>query len=748
MPHKKKQDKYRASQLQQLPEKFYFGAQTHHMIKHISFLLATGLFFYPSSPMAQQKQTGVVVYPVTKVDGPTETFFGTQVQDPYRWLEDDNSAETAHWVKEQNKTADGYLSKIPYRTAIKKRLTDLWNYEKFSLPEKAGDYLYFFKNDGLQNQSVLYRQKGNAAPEIFLDPNTFSADGTTSIAGIDYSKDGSLAAYLISEGGSDWQKIVIINTATKQQVGDTLQNVKFSWLGWKGNEGLYYSSYDRPTAGNALSARTEHHKLFYHKLGTPQKEDKLVLGGAATPRRYVFARVSEDEQTLVVYAQQNTYGTELYLQDLTRADAPLVPAVNNFNNEHQYLYSEGDIIYLSTDLDAPNKRVVMFNRNNPSPQNWKDLIPQKEYPMEATVSGRKLFASYLKDAISEVVQYDLQGKKENTIALPGPGSVYGFSGKKEETETYYIFTSYTYPSTVFKYNSSTKASTVYKKPNIKFDPSLYESKQVFYTSKDGTKVPMIITYKKGTVLNGKNPLMLYGYGGFNVNLTPAFSTSNILLLENGGIYAVPNIRGGGEYGKAWHAAGTKLQKQNVFDDFIAAAEYLVQNKYTSKEYLAISGGSNGGLLVGACMTQRPDLFKVAFPSVGVLDMLRYHKFTSGAGWANDYGTAEDNKEMFEYLLKYSPLHNLKVGTCYPATLVSTGDHDDRVVPAHSFKFAAALQAAQNCDKPVLISIQTKAGHGAGKPISMVIEELADKWAFMFYNMQYQPPQFQETKKAF
>lgn len=684
-------------------------------------------------------------YPPTRTVAQTDPFFGTSVPDPYRWLEDDNSPETAQWVTEQNKVTNQFLQQIPYREGLKNRIRELMNYEKFSIPEKAGAYLYYYKNDGLQNQSVLYRQKEGEAPELFLDPNTFSEDGTTSLANISFSKDGSLAACQISEGGSDWQKVVILDTRTRQQVGDTLHDIKFSALAWKGNEGLFYSSYDKPVAGSTLTARTEQHKLYYHKLRTPQHEDRRVFGGEQMPRRYVFGVISEDEQTLVIAAQKNTYGNELYLLDLTQPDAPLVPMVTGYDNEHSLLYARGNDIYLVTDRNAPNRKVVLANKQNPAADQWKEVIPESTAPLDASVCGRRIFATYLKDAVSEVVQYDLQGKKEHQVTLPGLGTAAGFSGKEDQQETYFVFTSYTYPSTIFRYDIQQRSSAVYRKPSVRFDPGQYESKQVFYASKDGTRVPMIITYRKGMERNGQNPLMLYGYGGFNVSVTPAFSVSNIVFMENGGILAVPNIRGGGEYGKEWHTAGTKLQKQNVFDDFIAAAEYLVRERYTANNYLAISGGSNGGLLVGACMVQRPDLFRVAFPAVGVLDMLRYHKFTAGAGWANDYGTAEDSKEMFDYLLGYSPVHNLKKGQCYPATLVTTADHDDRVVPAHSFKFAAALQAAQGCSNPVLISVQVKAGHGAGKPLSLVIEEAADKWAFMFYNMKVVPKRFLERK---
>ncbi|MRX47582.1 prolyl oligopeptidase family serine peptidase [Pedobacter puniceum] len=684
--------------------------------------------------IAPAEKINVLAYPDTKKESVKDDYFGTIVEDPYRWLEDDLSAETKAWVQAQNKVTQNYLSQIPYKEAIKSRLSELWNYEKFSAPFKEGSYTYFYKNDGLQNQAVLYRQADGKEPEVFLDPNKFSADGTSSLAGISFSKDGSLAAYQISEGGSDWRKVVVLKTQDKAIVGDTLIDVKFSGLAWKGNDGFYYSSYDKPAAGSQLSGLTQYHKLYYHKLGTSQKEDVLLFGGNQTPRRYIGANLTEDERFLIISAANSTTGNELYIQDLSKPNSAIVKVVDNFDNEHQVIGNKGDVLYIQTNLNAPNYKVVTVNAADANPKNWKDLISETQNVLNAGTGGGKIFANYLKDATSYVVQFAMDGKKEKEIELPGVGTASGFGAKETEQELYYTFTSYIYPPTIFKYDIKSGKSEVYKASAVKFDPSLYESKQVFYTSKDGTKVPMIITYKKGVELNGKNPTLLYGYGGFSISLTPAFSTANIILLEQGGIYAVANLRGGGEYGEKWHIAGTKMQKQNVFDDFIAAAQYLIDQKYTSTNYLAISGGSNGGLLVGACMTQRPDLFKVAFPAVGVLDMLRYHKFTAGAGWAYDYGTANDSKEMFTYLNKYSPYSALKAGTAYPATMVSTADHDDRVVPAHSFKFAARLQEYHKGAAPVLIRIETNAGHGAGKPTSKIIEEQADKWAFMFQNM--------------
>jgi prolyl oligopeptidase len=699
-------------------------------------IFAIAILIIPFFGIAQHTSPSIksMNYPITTKTDISDTYFGTTINDPYRWLEDDRSAETKAWVEAENKVTQGYLSGIPFKGAIKKRLETLWNYEKFTAPFKEGDYTYFYKNDGLQNQYVLYRQKDKSMPEVFLDPNTFSKDATTSLAGIEFTKDGSLVAYQISEGGSDWRKVIILNTSDKSVVGDTLIDVKFSGLSWRGNEGFYYSSYDKPKEGSQLSGLTQFHKLYFHKIGTSQKEDKLIFGGDQTPRRYIGGGVTEDQRFLVITAAVSTTGNELYIQDLSKPGSPIINVVNNYKGDHSVIDNQGDKLYIFTNHNAPNYRVVTVDSSNPAPENWKDLIKETENVLNVSTAGGKIFANYLKDATSLVMQYDMDGNLERTVTLPGVGSASGFSAKKTEKELYYTFTSYIYPPTIFKYIIGTGQSVEYKKAGVEFDPSKFVSKQVFYTSKDGTKIPMIITHKKGIELNGKNPTLLYGYGGFSVSLTPAFSTSNIILLEQGGIYAVPNLRGGGEYGEKWHLAGTKMQKQNVFDDFIAAAEYLISNKYTSKDFLAVSGGSNGGLLVGAVMSQRPDLFKVAFPAVGVLDMLRYNKFTAGAGWAYDYGTAEDSKEMFDYLLKYSPYHALKPGVSYPATLITTADHDDRVVPAHSFKFAARLQEYHKGASPALIRIETNAGHGAGKPTGKIIEEQADKWAFMLYNM--------------
>lgn len=704
-------------------------------MKHLLFFVTLGLVALSCNKTGKKPLPLMKVnYPETKTIDHTDNYFDSIVPDPYRWLEDDRSTETGEWVKSQNEVSFDYLNKIPFRGAIRERLAKLWDYEKYSAPFKEGDYTYFYKNDGLQNQYVLYRQKGENTPEVFLNPNDFSTDGTTSLAGIDFSLDGTRAAYQISEGGSDWRKVIVLDAMSKNMLEDTLLDVKFSGLAWKGSEGFYYSSYDKPKEGSALSGKTQYHKLYYHKLGTPQSVDALVFGGEKTPRRYIGAFVTEDQQYLVITAAVSTSGNELYIKSLKDKNSPIVQVVDNFEKEHQVVHSEGDWIFIYTTLDAPNGRLVKVKAANPAPENWTDVISERKEPLSISTGGGYFFASYLKDALSLVEQVGLNGKVVRTISLPGKGTASGFSGKWKDPVLYFTFTSYTQPATIYSLDVKSGKSSIYKESNVDFNPADFESKQVFYQSKDGTKVPLIITYKKGLVLNGKNPTLLYGYGGFNISLTPGFSTSNIVWMENGGVYAVANLRGGGEYGEDWHVQGTKLKKQNVFDDFIAAAEYLIKEKYTAKEYLAISGGSNGGLLVGAAMTQRPDLFKVALPAVGVLDMLRYHQFTAGAGWAFDYGTAQDSPEMFNYLKGYSPYHNLKEGVTYPATLVTTADHDDRVVPAHSFKFAARLQKAHKGDSPVLIRIETNAGHGAGKPTAKIIDEQADKWAFTFYNM--------------
>ncbi|RDI51308.1 prolyl oligopeptidase [Flavobacterium glaciei] len=679
-----------------------------------------------------QNKNEKITYPTTNKGETVDTYFDTKLPDPYRWLEDDKSAETGAWVKAQNEVTYGYLNQIPFRDALKARMEKLWNYEKIGAPFKEGNFTYYYKNNGLQNQSVLYRKDAKGTETVFLDPNTFSKDGTTSLGGLDFSKDGSKVAYAISEGGSDWRKVIIMDAISQKIIEDTIVDVKFSGVSWKGNEGFYYSSYDKPK-GSELSAKTDQHKLYFHKLGTAQKDDKVIFG-ADQKRRYVGGGVTEDDRYLVITASNSTYGNELYIKDLTKPNSPIVTIVDNFKSDNNIIENEGGKLFIETDLNAPNKRIVTVDIKNPKPENWKDFIAETENVLSPSTGGGYFFANYMKDAVSVVKQYDYSGKLVREIKLPGVGTAGGFGGKKKEKTLYYSFTNYITPGSTFSFEPQTGTSTVYQKPKVDFDSEKYESKQVFYTSKDGTKIPMIITHKKGLKLDGTNPTMLYGYGGFNVSLTPSFSIANAVWMENGGVYAVPNLRGGGEYGKKWHDAGTKMQKQNVFDDFIAAAEYLIAQKYTSSQYLAIRGGSNGGLLVGATMTQRPDLMKVALPAVGVMDMLRYHTFTAGAGWAYDYGTAQDSKEMFSYIKGYSPVHNVKTGTQYPATMVTTGDHDDRVVPAHSFKFAAELQEKQTGTNPTLIRIDINAGHGAGKSVAATIQENVDIQAFTLFNM--------------
>ena len=674
-------------------------------------------------------------YHLTEKIPVTDDYFDMEVVDNYRWLEDDMSQETGNWVAKQNETTFDYLNEIPFREQLKNRLTDLWDYEKISSPFREGNYTYFYKNTGLQNQSILYRTKDDGESKIFLDPNLFSIDGTTSLAGISFSKDGSLLAYSISEGGSDWRKIIIKNVENNQIIGDTIVDVKFSGVSWMANEGFYYSSYDKPK-GSELSEKTDQHKLYYHKLGTPQSEDELIYGGVESEKnRYIRGFVTNDDRFLLIDAAKKTTGNKLLIKDL-KTNSSFKIIVGDYNSNTSLLDNKGTKLFLVTDFNAPNKKIVTVDVVEPSQKNWKDFIPEDKFVLSPSKCGGYFFTHYMVDAISKVFQYDYSGKLIREVKLPGIGRASGFGGKNNQNELYFNFSNYYTPSTSYKYGVKSGTYQEYWKPSIDFDSSSYESKQIFYSSKDGTKVPMIITYKKGLELNSKNPTILYGYGGFNISRTPGFSVANAVWMEQGGVYAVPNIRGGGEYGRKWHNAGVQLKKQNVFDDFIAAAEYLIDNNYTSSEYLAIRGGSNGGLLVGATMTQRPDLMKVALPAVGVLDMLRYHKFTAGAGWAYDYGTSEDSKEMFNYLKAYSPVHNVKNNISYPATLITTGDHDDRVVPAHSFKFAAELQEKDSGINPILIRVETNAGHGSGTPVAKTIDQYADIFGFTLYNMGY------------
>ncbi len=680
----------------------------------------------PSKPIENIK------YPKTAQINHTDSYFGTKVEDPYRWLEDDKSPETGAWVKSQNEVTNAYFEKIPFRKAIKERMTKLWNYEKIGAPFKEGNFNYYYKNNGLQNQSVLYRQNARGEEEVFLDPNTFSKDGTTSLDQVSFSKNGAIAAYSISESGSDWRSVVFIDAITKKVLSDRLVDVKFSGLSWKGNEGVYYSSYDKPK-GSELSAKTDQHKLYYHKLKTQQVTDKVVFGDK-DKRRYVGGYVSEDDAYLFVSAANSTSGNELYVLNLKDPKSKFITIASGYDNDVDVIDNFGSKLFIVTNFEAPNKRVVSVDASNPTSENWKDVIPETKNVLSPSTGGGYIFANYMKDAVSFVQQYGYDGKLITDIKLPGIGTVGGFGGKREDKTLYYFFSNYITPGAIYRYEVNEQGSALYKFPKIEFNTDNFQSTQVFYASKDGTKIPMIITHKKGLKLDGNNPTILYGYGGFNISLTPSFGIANAIWLENNGILAVANIRGGGEYGKKWHDLGTKMEKQNVFDDFIAAAEFLKSEKFTSTNFLALKGGSNGGLLVGAVMTQRPDLAKVALPAVGVLDMLRYHTFTAGAGWAYDYGTSEESKEMFEYLKNYSPLHNIKKGVQYPATLITTGDHDDRVVPAHSFKFAATLQDRQEGDNPTLIRVDVKSGHGAGKSTAATIQENADTQAFTLFNM--------------
>ena len=683
-----------------------------------------------------QKNSQIVNYPSTKKIATKDTYFNSQVIDNYRWLENDNAVETKNWVDKQNETTFSYLENIPFRNQIKNRLEQLWDYDKVSAPFKEGYYTYFYKNSGLQNQYVVYRKKKGYEEEVFLDPNTFAKDGTTSLAGLNFSKSGKLLAYSISEGGSDWRKIIVMDAIDKKIIEDTLVDIKFSGIQWKLDDGFFYSSYDKPE-GSELSQMTDQHKLYYHKLGTPQSEDVLIFGGLPEQKhRYVGGSVTRDGKYLFITASKTTSGNISLIKDLSILKSPLLKVDEDYNTDSYLLDAIKDNLYIVTNSNAPNKRVIKVSAKSPQEKNWKDFISETEHVLLPSSGGGYFFARYIVNVMTKVIQYDFKGNNMGEIKLPGIGTAGGWNGKMEDETLYYSFTNYHTPGVIYSYNPKTKKSDQFWKPDINFDPDNYISEQIFFTSLDGTPIPMIITRKKGVEYNGKNPTILYGYGGFNISLFPSFSIANAVWMEQGGVYAVPNLRGGGEYGKEWHKAGTQQKKQNVFDDFIAAAEYLIEKNITSPDYLAIRGGSNGGLLVGATMTQRPELIKVALPAVGVLDMLRYHKFTAGAGWAYDYGTSEDSKEMFEYLKGYSPVHNVTNGTNYPATLITTADHDDRVVPAHSFKFAAELQEKQNGENPVLIRVETKAGHGSGTPVSKRIEQYSDIFGFTFYNMGF------------
>lgn len=675
-----------------------------------------------------------VTYPTTKIVPHTDTINGIPVKDDYRWLENDTSKETTAWVDEQINTTRGYLDKIPYREKLRNRITELLNFPKYGAPFKVGEYYIFAKNDGLQNQSVYYIQKGlDGKEEVFLDPNSLSKDGTVSVTLAGYSKDKKYIAYTLNRAGSDWEEIYVMEVATRKTLSDKLEWVKFSGASWY-KDGFFYNRFDKPE-GSALAAANEYQKVYYHKVGDPQEKDKLIFEDKSVKQMYYNIWSSEDERFWFMNKSKGTGNWDLYVWDKANAaQKDWKQVTTGFSNETNPIDNDGDNILLLTNDGAPNKKVVSVNINQLERKNWKDVVAERpEYMDYATTAGKNIFVSWLKDVTSQVEQYDYSGKLIRKITLPDLGDASGFSGEKDSKEIFYGFTSFLYPYTIYKYAVETGKSDVFRSSEVKFNKDEYETKQVFFASKDGTKVPMFIVHKKGIELNGKNPTLMYGYGGFSVVLNPGFSAGRIAFLEQGGVYAMVNLRGGNEYGENWHKGGMLLNKQNVFDDFIAAGEFLISQKYTSKDYLAINGGSNGGLLVGACMTQRPDLFKVAIPEVGVMDMMRFHKFTVGFGWIDDYGNP-DEAQFTKYIHAYSPYHNIKDGVKYPATMVMTGDHDDRVVPAHSFKFGARLQAAADKSNPVLIRIEKSAGHGAGKPLSKTIEEAADRYAFIFYNM--------------
>jgi prolyl oligopeptidase len=710
-------------------------------MKKFLFLASFAVLFAACKQEGQQNSTEKMDYPTIPVSYPqtateevSDDYFGTAVPDPYRWLENDTAANTEAWVKAQNTATFDYLGKIPFREAVRDRFEELYNYAKYGSPYQVGEYYFFTKNDGLQNQAVWYKQKGlNGQPEVFIDPNKLSAEGTTAIGIIGVSTDDKYVAISRQDAGSDWQKILVYEVASGQQMKDELQWVKFSGAAWW-KDGFFYSRYPEPAKGSELSGNNMNHWVYYHKLGTPQAQDKLIFKDEKNPAYYHFGNVSEDGRYYILYQAPGTDGYATMYKDLEK-DGPMVTLFEGYKNKSTVVHNIGTRFMVLTDIDAPNYRLVEVDITKPAKENWKDIIPETENLLQGcTAAGGKLFANYLEKATDRIYQMEYDGSGKTEIKLPGVGSA-GISGNtREDYKTlFYVFTSFLYPPTIFKYDIATGQSVEFQKTTLKFNPEDYVEKQVTYTSKDGTPVTMFVVHKKDLKMDGNNPAWLYAYGGFNISLTPSFSTSRIMLLENGGVYAMPNLRGGGEYGEEWHKGGMLMKKQNVFDDYIAAAEYLIKEGYTSKDKLGINGGSNGGLLVGAAMTQRPDLFAVALPAVGVMDMLRYHKFTVGKGWIPEYGSSEESKEMFDYLKGYSPLHNLKPGTQYPSTMITTADHDDRVVPAHSFKFAAALQSAHKGENPVLIRIEVDAGHGAGKPTSKIIDEVADTYSFFFYN---------------
>lgn len=694
------------------------------------FLLSV---FAACNSTSENKQSKIK-YPETKKMDTTDDYFGTKIADPYRWLEDDLSTETADWVKAQNKVTFDYLSTIPFRDKVKQRLTALWNFEKRSTPFKKKNYYFFYKNDGIQNQSVLYVQEGlNGNARVLLDPNAMAADGTVSLGGLSVSKDAKYVAYSFNKAGSDWSEINVLDIATGKQLTDVIKWVKFSDIAWK-DDGFFYSAYAAPKEGSELSNKNEYHKVYYHKIGDAQQNDKLIFEDKAHPLRNFSASTTPDQKLLVLYGSESTSGTSLAVKQLDKKDAGFVTIVDNFENNYAVVHNEGTVLYVLTDKDAPKNQLVTIDvAEKITNENWNKIIPESDDLLEkVSLCNGNIIAQYLKDVTTRLYTYTKEGKLKSEIKLPGICKVDAFDSDNDDSLAFFSYNTFTAPPIVYKYNAIDNSLAVWFESKIDFDSDNYETKQVFYASKDGTKVPMFITHKKGLVLDGNNPCFLFGYGGFSSYYSPEFRIDRAVFLENGGVYAIPGLRGGGDYGEEWHKAGIKCKKQNVFDDFIVAAEYLIHEKYTASSKLAIHGRSNGGLLIGAVMTQRPDLAKVAIPTVGVLDMLRYHKFTIGWAWATDYGLS-DNKEEFDCLIKYSPLHNVKE-TEYPATLVTTGDHDDRVVPAHSFKFIATLQEKQKGENPTLVRIDTNAGHGAGKPTSKQIEEYADIWSFVFYNL--------------
>ncbi|MFT3737862.1 MAG: prolyl oligopeptidase family serine peptidase [Breznakibacter sp.] len=704
------------------------------LIVGITFLATAG--FYACTMTNERK----LIYPVTAKVDTVDVYFGTQVADPYRWLEDDQSNETKAWVVAQNKLTDSVLSAIPYRVAINERLTKIWNFERMGIPFKKGGYYFFSKNNGLQNQSVVYIQKDlSATPEVILDPNTLSEKGTVALSGFSVSKDGKYFGYSLASAGSDWNEFFVKEISTDKMLDDHIKWVKFSGMEWH-KDGFFYSRFPAPEKGDQLKGENKHNKVYYHRLGTSQEEDVLVYEDPSHPDWMYNVSLTDDEKYLVITVVESTTGNAVYFKDLSKPNSPVVKAVESFDNDFELVTHHNGMLVFLTNHNAPNYRLIGIDPKNPALTDAVEIIPAHEKDVLKSVSyvGGKVLANYTKDARSEIKVFDPAGKYLNDLELPSIGTAAGLYGGMDDQTTFYSFSSYTYPSVIYQYDVAGNKSEVFYQTQIDFDLSAYETDQVFYTSSDGTKVPMFVVHKKGIKLDGSHPVWLYGYGGFNISLNPSFDVRRLVWLENGGVYAVANLRGGGEYGETWHQAGTKLNKKNVFNDFVSAAEYLIDNGYTSPGRIVAQGGSNGGLLIGASINQAPELFGVAFPQVGVLDMLRYHKFTIGRLWATDYGTSEESQEMFEYLLSYSPLHNISADKNYPAVMVTTGDHDDRVVPAHSFKYAATLQNVYKGNNPMLIRIETEAGHGAGKPTSKIIEELADIYAFAFYRLGIEP----------